>query len=327
MTSTPQTTTEPGPAAPADPVRPVPAPPVRRARRSPAAWIWGGVGIVALVALWELYKWLGPDDGVVVGARDDDPRAGLRILPRTHDRAMPHVWTMLTRLFAPTAGVDTPPLWQAVASATLLTLGIAALGWLLGVVVGFALALAMQRWRIVEWGLLPWIIVSQTVPLIAFAPVVASIGNQINRGGFPWPQWLSVAVIGSYLAFFPVAIGALRGLNAPERIHLDLMHSYAVGYGATLRKLRLPAAVPHLLPAMRLAAAAAVVGVVVAEVSIGMRGGLGRMLIQFAGQASADPAIPWAPIFGAVLLGLIAAGSVALLGAGLRPYRRGEVVA
>jgi NitT/TauT family transport system permease protein len=165
------------------------------------------------------------------------------------------------------------------------------------------------------------------VPLIAFAPLVARIGSQIDRGGFPWPEWLSVAVIASYLAFFPVAIGALRGLSSPDAIHQDLMRSYAAGSGQTLRLLRLPAAVPYLLPALRLAAANAVVGVVVAEVSIGMRGGLGRMLLQLAQSASADPALPWGPIFGAIVLGLVAAGSVALLGASLRRYRRGEQLA
>jgi NitT/TauT family transport system permease protein len=185
----------------------------------------------------------------------------------------------------------------------------------------------MQRWRLAESGLLPWIVVSQTVPLIAFAPLVASIGTQIDRGGTPWPQWLSVAVIASYLAFFPVAVGVLRGLEAPDRIHLDLMRSYAVGYWPTLLRLRLPAAVPHLLPALRLAAANAVVGAVVAEVSIGMRGGIGRMLIQLAGQGSSDPAAPWGPTFGSIALGLVAAASVALLGLGLKNYRRGEATA
>ena len=307
-----------------DPV--APAPP----RRSAAAgmprwsvWAWGVVGIAALVLLWELYKWLGPSDGVVIGSERD----GLRILPRTHDRAMPHVWTMVARLFDPTSGASTPPLWQTVTGGILTTLGIAAAGWVIGVLVGMLLALAMQRWRIAEWGLLPWIVVSQTVPLIAFAPVVSRIGNQIDRNLFPWPEWLSVAMIASYLAFFPVAVGALRGLNAPDAIHRDLMRSYAAGYRQTLFRLRLPAAVPYLLPALRLAAANAVVGAVVAEVSIGMRGGLGRMLLQMAQSASADPALPWAPIFGAVLLGLVAAGSVALLGATMKTYRRGEALA
>jgi len=295
--------------------------------RRAQAWTWGAVGVLAVVALWELYKWLGPADGVVVGAEDGRAGSGVILLPRTNDRAMPHVWVMVGRLFESTSGGSTPPLIVPVVSAAVLTLGVAAVGWLIGVVVGFVFALVMQRWRLAEWGILPWIVVSQTVPLIAFAPLVASFGSQLDRSGVPWPQWLSVAVIASYLAFFPVAVGALRGLQSPDRAHVELMRTYAAGYWPTLVKLRLPAAVPHLLPALRLAAANAVVGAVVAEVSIGMRGGIGRMLIQLAGQGSSDPAAAWGPTFGAVALGLVAAGSVALIGVGLKNYRRGEVAA
>ncbi len=316
-------------AMPAEVLTPPPSGRLGRYRRAgdPQRWYavgWGVVGIVAVLLLWELYKFLGPAQGVVIGAVEGQSGSGVMILPRTHDRAMPHIWDMAARLFQPTSGGDTPPLWVSVASAALVTLGIAAVGWLIGVAVGTILGMAMQRWRLVEWGLLPWIVVSQIVPLIAFAPVINAIGNQIDRGGTPWPQWLSVAVIASYLAFFPVAIGVLRGLAAPDRIHVDLMRTYAAGYWPTILRLRLPAAVPYLLPALRLAAANAVLGAVVAEVSIGMRGGIGRMLIQLAGQASSDPAAPWGPTFGAIALGLIAAGSVVLIGIWLRNYRRGE---
>jgi NitT/TauT family transport system permease protein len=285
------------------------------------------LGVLLVAGIWELYKALGPADGVTVGAIEGETGSGVLLLPRTNDRSMPHLWDMVARLFQPTSGGTTPDLWITVVQAAALTLGIAALGWLIGVVVGLLLGLVMQRWRLAEWGLLPWIVVSQTVPLIAFAPVVNAIGNQIDRGGVDWPQWASVAVIASYLAFFPVAIGALRGLGSPDAIHVDLMRSYAAGYWTTLVRLRLPAAVPHLLPALRLAAANAVVGAVVAEVSIGMRGGIGRMILQLAGQGSSDPAAPWGPTFGAIALGLVAAGSVALLGVGLKTYRRGEATA
>ncbi len=292
--------------------------------RKGAAAAWGILGVLALLIVWELYKFLGPAEGFVVGAIDGETGSGVMLLPRTNDRAMPHIWDMVARLGQSTSGGNTPPLIVPVIAAAATTLGIAAVGWLIGVTVGAILGLVMQRWRLAEWGLLPWIVVSQTVPLIAFAPIVNSIGTQIDRGGTPWPQWLSVAVIASYLAFFPVAVGVLRGLEAPDRIHLDLMRTYAAGYWPTLTRLRLPAAVPYLLPAMRLAAANAVVGAVVAEVSIGMRGGIGRMLIQLAGQGSSDPAAPWGPTFGSIALGLVAAGSVALIGFGLKKYRRGE---
>lgn len=291
------------------------------------AILLGLAGLVALVAVWELYKYVGPADGVVVGAVDGQRNSGFRILPRTHDRAMPHVWDMVARLFGASSGGDSTPMWQLVLAAAVTTLGVAAVGWLIGLAVGAALALVMQRWRLAEWGVLPWIVVSQTVPLVAFAPLIASLGRQAAQGGAPWPEWMSVAVVASYLAFFPIAVGALRGLEAPDRIHLDLLRSYGAGYWTTLRKLRLPAAVPYLLPALRLGAANAVVGAIVAEVSINMEGGIGRMIIGLASQGSSDPAKPWSPIFGAVVLGLVAAGSVALLGLVLGRYRRGEVTA
>lgn len=292
-----------------------------------SAILWGALGVLAVAVAWEAYKFLGPTEGVTLGAVDGETGSGVMILPRTHDRAMPHLWDMVARLFESTSGGSTPPLWVTVVSAAGVTLGIAAVGWLIGVIVGMLLGLVMQRWRLAEAGLLPWIVVSQTVPLIAFAPVVNAIGNQVSRSGVPWEQWVSVAVIASYLAFFPVAVGALRGLGSPDAIHVDLMRTYAAGYGPTLLKLRLPAAVPYLLTALRLAAANAVIGAVVAEVSIGMRGGIGRMLIQLAGQGSSDPAAPWGPTFGSIALGLVAAGSVALLGLALKNYRRGEATA
>ena len=297
-------------------------------RKQRAAVLWGVLGVLAVLVIWELYKFLGPAEGFVVGAVAGQTGSGAMLLPRTNDRAMPHVWDMVARLFQSASGGDSPPLIVPVLTAALTTLGIAAVGWFIGVAVGALLGLVMQRWRLAEWGLLPWIVVSQTVPLIAFAPLIASIGSQVDRAGtIPWPQWLSVAVIASYLAFFPVAVGVLRGLEAPDRIHLDLMRTYAAGYWPTLVRLRIPASVPHLLPALRLAAASAVVGAVVAEVSIGMRGGIGRMLIQLAGQGSSDPAAPWGPTFGSIALGLVAAGSVALIGVGLKNYRRGEQTA
>ena len=289
----------------------------KRKRFDVKAIMWGALGVIMLVVLWEGYKLLGPADGVVIGE--------VRILPRTTDLAMPHVWDMITRLFeGETGSVRADPLWLTVVLASLRTLGIAAVGWVAGAVIGLGLALVMLRWKWANWGLLPWIILSQTVPLIAFAPVVRSWGAQIQIGSFQWADWMSVALIASWLAFFPIAVGALQGLKSPEKAHEELMHTYAVGWWRTLFVLRFPASVPYLLAALRLGAANAVVGTVVAEVSTGMSGGIGRILIQYAGQASSDPAKAWAPIFGAIALGLISAGSVAVLGAMMKKYRRTE---
>jgi NitT/TauT family transport system permease protein len=280
----------------------------------------GIAGIVLLAALWEGYKALAPDDGVVIG--------GLTILPRSGPIAMPHLWDMASRLIEPvTSAAGSPPLWLAVLQAAGFTLGVAAIGWVIGVVVGLLIATLMQRFRTAGSALLPWVVLSQTVPLIALAPLVKRWGTAIEIGAFDWQDWMSVAVIASYLAFFPVSIGALRGFASPDQAHVDLMRAYGVGWGRTFLRLRVPASVPYLLPALRLAAANAVIGTVVAEVSIGLRGGVGRMIIEFAAAGSSDPAKQWAPIFGAVLVGLVAAGAVVLLGAALRRYRRNEVSA
>ncbi|MFJ7751649.1 ABC transporter permease [Arthrobacter sp. NPDC097144] len=284
----------------------------------PAARIgWAAGGVLAPVLLWEGYKFAGPENGVSL--------AGLPLLPRTSDLAMPHLWTMLARLAEPaTSAAGALPLWAAVLQAAAFTLGIAALGWLIGVVVGTGLAMVMQRFRSAGSALLPWIILSQTVPLIAIAPLVRRWGSQLEVGAFTWENWMSVAVIASYLAFFPVAIGALRGFSSPAASHLDLMHSYSVGWWRSFLFLRLPASVPFLLPALRLAAANAVIGAVVAEVSIGLKGGIGRMIVEYAAAAGGDPGKPWAPIFGAVLLGLAAVTATTVLGLFLHRYRRGE---
>ena len=280
---------------------------------------YGVLGLAAAVGLWEAYKALAPENGVLVGES--------RVLPRTTDLAMPHVWDMVQRLGEPVSSLaGSEALWRVVADAVGVSLRVAAAGWVTGTVIGLLLALLMARSRLAEWGLLPWIVLSQTVPLIAFAPMVRSWGSRIEIGTWEWPPWMSVALIASYLAFFPVAVGALRGLQASDRIHTELMHTYDAGWWATLRRVRLPASVPYLLPALRLGAAGAVVGTVVAEVSIVYPDGIGRMLITYAGQASGDPEKAWAPIFGAIVLGPAPAGSIGLIGLLLRNYRRGEAL-
>ncbi len=296
-----------------------------RVRAGTRALLLGLAGLVALAALWELYKLVGPADGWLVGAQEGVTGSGVRLLPRTSDQAMPHVWDMIARAVEPvTRAPGALPLGLVVLQAAAVSLGIAGLGWLLGVVVGFLLAVLMQAIRLAEWAVLPFVVLSQTVPLIALAPLIRNWGSRLTLGTFEWETWMSVVVIASYLAFFPVAVGALRGLQSPDAIHSDLMRSYAAGWWRTLTRLRIPASVPYLIPALRLAAANAVVGTVVAEISVGFPSGIGRLILETAVAASSDPAKPWAPIFGAVLLGLVAAGFVTLLAAFVRQYRRGE---
>lgn len=268
-----------------------------------------------LVVLWELVKLLVPDEGVLLG--------DTRVLPRTDDAAMPHVWTVLARLAEPeVAGAAAGrTVGSAVANGALFTLGLAMGGLLLGGVLGVLLALAMQRSGLLERAALPYVVASQTVPLIAIAPLVSGWGGRIAILGWSWQPWASVMVISSYLAFFPIAVGMLRGLTSPARADVELFRTLAAGWWTTLLRLRLPASVPYLVPAVRLAAAAAVVGAIVAEISTGTRGGIGRLIIEYAQSATGDPSRMYTAILGAAVLGLVAAGAVGLLDVGLRRYR------
>lgn len=269
-----------------------------------AVYVLAGLAVVA--ALWEGYKLVGNPDGTVL--------LGVRVLPRADDLSMPHLWTVVERLGRPElAGGRAVGL--VVLQACLFTLGITAVGFAIGALFGLVLAVLMQHFRLVERGLLPYVILSQTVPLVALAPLVAG-WNVL------WPEWMTVSLIAAYLAFFPVAVGMLRGLQSPAASGVELMRSYAAGWWRTLVKLRLPAALPYLFPALRLAGAAAVVGAVVGEISTGTRGGVGRLIIEYSREATSDPAKVYTAMLGAALLGLLVAGAVSLLELPLMRHRR-----
>ena len=269
-----------------------------RVKRGAISLGWALGGVVIAILLWEGVKVLG----------------GLITLPfETSDQAMPHVWTIVNGALQPEVRGSETPVWQTVLVAAIYTLVIAFGGFLIGVAVGLLLAIVMQRFAFLERGLLPFVIASQTVPLIALAPLIVGIGNRISIGPFEWGQTQSMMFIAAYLAFFPLSVGALRGLQAATPTQVELMRSYAATPRATLWKLRFPASVPYLVPALKVSAAAAVVGTVVAQISTGDRGGIGRLIIEYARETTAQPAKVYVAVIGAVLVGLLAAGLVTLL--------------
>jgi NitT/TauT family transport system permease protein len=259
-------------------------------------WALAGVGLV--VVMWELVKALGTVVSLPFDSSND---------------TMPHVWTIFSGFNTPEVrGSDTTVL-QSVASATVNSLKLALGGFAIGVSVGILLAVIMQRFAFLERGLLPFVIASQTVPLIALAPLIVGIGNKVSFGPFQWGVSQSVMFIAAYLAFFPLSVGALRGLKAPTATSRELMRSYAARPNQVLTKLSFPASIPYLIPAMKVSAAAAVVGTVVAEISAGVRGGVGRLIIEYSRETTAEPAKVFVATLGAVALGLLAAGFVTLL--------------
>ena len=263
------------------------------------------MSIAFVAVLWELYKVVGPEKGGKL--------FGVAILPRSNDTAMPHIWEMLSRYAEPEMrSPNSKLIWFVVLKGAFYSFRLALVGFIIGSTIGVALAALMTRFKTMERGLLPYLVISQTVPLIALAPLVVSWGGKLEIFGFTWPRWLSASVLGAFLAFFPIAVGTLRGLKSAPAASLELMDSYAASWKQTLFKLRFPAAIPYMVPAFKLGASGAVIGVVVAEISTGLKGGIGRLIIEYARQATGDPAKVFTAVFGAAGLGLAMAGLVAL---------------
>jgi len=275
---------------------------LRRAARKTALFV---VAVFAVGCLWELYKLIGPVDGGTV--------FGWRVIPKASDRAMPHTWDMVARLLEPENRSGGSPIAVTVAGYSWYTLRLAAAGLAIGGAVGIGLAVLMARWRIASRAILPWVIMSQTVPLIALAPQVVSWSGKIDLFGWEWPRWASVCALAAFLSFFPVAVGTLKGLTSVPAASLELMDTYAVPWRVTLVKLRFPAAVPFIIPSLKLAATLSVVGVIVSEISTGIRGGIGRAVISYQQASTGDAEKIYAAVFGAAALGLALFGSVVLL--------------
>jgi len=274
----------------------------RRARRS----VMFVLALALVAAGWELYKWLGPENGGEI--------FGWKLLPRAKDRVMPHVVDIITRFadpINPSSNVGQESVFSVVMKGVWFSFRLVLAGFGLGLVAGVLLAVLMARLRLAERAILPYLVISQTVPLIALAPLVASWGGKLELFGWEWPRWLTATVLGAFLTFFPIAVGTLRGLQSPSAASLELMDSLAAPWRHTLFKLRFPAAVPYIVPALKLGAAGSVIGVVVAEISTGLRGGIGRLVIEFM-RRSNDPAIVYTAVIGAAALGLVMAGLVAL---------------
>ena len=286
----------------------------RRCRRV----IMFGLALALLCVAWEGYKWFGH----AVGGRV----FGWRLPARTDNGSMPHVWEVLRRFGKSERRGTSRSVLASVTAGAWFTFRVAMAGFAVGVVIGLALAVVMERFRFAERGLLPYVVLSQTVPLVALAPLVVGWGGNLTLFGVRWQLWMSVAVIAAYLAFFPIAVGGLRGLQAPSSESVELMESYAASWRQTLVKLRFPAAVPYLMPALKLAAASSVVGAVVAEISTGTKGGIGRLIIEYSREATSDPAKVYTAMIGAAVLGLAVAGLVGLLDLAVMRHRPRDAI-
>jgi NitT/TauT family transport system permease protein len=155
---------------------------------------------------------------------------------------------------------------------------------------------------------MPYVVASQTVPILAIAPMVVVWGGKLDI-----PQWLTVSIIAAFLTFFPVVINTMRGLRSPQPTAVELMRSYASSPREILWKLQVPAAMPYIFTALKVSAAASVIGAIVGELPAGFRGGLGRDLLQFSQQFTAAPQKLFAAVIIAGLAGMVFVGVVTLV--------------
>jgi NitT/TauT family transport system permease protein len=259
------------------------------------------VVVLVLIAVWELYKVAGKAAGGVI------PFTDIRLRPPPDDRSMPHIWDVTVAIFEP-ARRGAAPLWTVLGSAALFTLREALVGFVIGGLVGFALAVWFVRSGLAERAFLPYVVASQTVPILAIAPMVVVWGGRIG-----FPQWLAVATIAAYLTFYPVTINTLRGLRSPPATATELMRSYAATDHQQLWKLQVPAALPYIFTALKISAAASVVGAIVGELPTGANAGLGRALLSFSQQFTAAPEKLYVTVIFCALAGLLFVGLVTLV--------------
>ena len=246
------------------------------------------VAVVALVGLWELYHWIWAT-------------AGWTWPFAVNDTSMPHVWTIF-KAFGQPAQVNQPSLINVLLHKTAFTAKEAAVGFGVGAVIGFVLAVVLVHSRLLQRGFLPYIVASQTVPILAIAPMVVVWVNP--KLPVALQGWGAVAVIATYLTFFPVTINTLRGLQAADHRALELMRTYAASRWSVLWKLRVPSSLPYLFSALRLSATASVVGAIIGELPTGLQNGLGGAIFNFNEYYSIEPQELWATDVIAAFLGI-----------------------
>lgn len=187
-----------------------------------------------------------------------------------------------------------------------VTLSSTLLGFGLGTLLGILLAIAIVHSRTLDKSLMPWIITSQTVPILAIAPMIIVVLNAVNITGL-----LPKAMISTYLSFFPVAVGMVKGLRSPEIMHLDLMHTYNASKAQVFWKLRWPASMPYLFTSMKIAVAISLVGAIVGELPTGAVAGIGARLL--AGSYYGQTVQIWAALIAAALMAAILVSLIGLV--------------
>lgn len=269
---------------------------VRRRLRGPLVIV---AFLVLLLVVWEALKFIGGDPwrvGAVSGVGGTvvwDPPLRIAV---ASDLNLPHLWTIAGALATPAQRGAEQPLGLYLVDRALYTWREAAIGFVIGALLGLGLAITFVHSRLLERALVPYVVASQTVPIMALAPlIVFALG----------PSVTSVVVVATYLTFFPVTIAGIRGLRSPDPRALELMRSYAASARTTLWKVRLPASLPYLFTALKISATASIIGAIIGEGPGGIPDGLGRAIVYFNQYYILGPEKLWTTILVSALLGIV----------------------
>jgi NitT/TauT family transport system permease protein len=181
---------------------------------------------------------------------------------------------------------------------SLITLSSTLLGFVIGTTLGILLAVGIVHNRAMDMSVMPWAIASQTIPILAIAPMIIVVLNAVGISGL-----LPKAFISAYLSFFPVVVSMVKGLRSPDQMQLDLMHTYSAGKSAIFWKLRAPSSMPYFFVSLKIAMAASLVGAIVGELPTGAVAGLGARLL--AGSYYGQTIQIWSALISAATLAAV----------------------
>ncbi|MGC9371061.1 MAG: ABC transporter permease [Paracoccaceae bacterium] len=187
-----------------------------------------------------------------------------------------------------------------------ITLSATLLGFAIGTGAGILLAVGIVHNRAMDMSVMPWAIASQTIPILAIAPMIIVVLNSVGVQGL-----LPKAIISAYLSFFPVVVGMVKGLRSPDAMQLDLLKTYNASGSQTFWKLRLPASMPYLFASLKVGVAASLVGAIVGELPTGAVRGLGARLL--AGSYYGQTVQIWSALIGAAVLAALLVGTIGLV--------------
>jgi NitT/TauT family transport system permease protein len=260
--------------------------------------------LLGLAVLWEGAKWLGGDPwrihGTIAGFQIDYEHVPPLKWRIADDLSLPHVWDV-ARAFVDPAQRGGAPLGVILVGQAAFTFMEALAGFVIGGLLGLGLGVLFVHSRLAERALVPYVVASQTVPILAIAPIVVVAIKA---------DWLSVMAVSAYLTFFPVTIASLRGLRAVDPRAIELFRSYAATRRQVLWQLRLPTSVPYLFASFRVAAAASIIGAIIGEQTAGVAAGLGSAIINYNQYYISAPERLWATIVMCTFVGLFFVGAI-----------------